>query len=633
VKLQPGTWLIFADADGIAEYIARALRNRGQRCVLIWPGDHYQQLSADSYQIVPAQSEDMKRLLREIYNHDSPPCRGILHLWSLQSSIADVPTVDQLLQGQRIGTESILVLVQAIAQQGWRDQLRLWLFTRLAQNLPREPSRVIAAPQWGLLRTIMHEYPALQASGIDIPDHLSPSLLETLVILCTSQTTEDQFLLREDGSFVARMQPLTLPLNRSFEQGVGMPCVRSDGTYVLAGGSGGIGLILTRWLVEQGAGCLVLLSRSQPSEPAAVQIEQLRQSGTSLHILQTDIADVEQLTQAFSSIRASMPPIRGIFHSAGILDDATLLNLDDQRWQRVLRPKMLGAWLLHTLTAQDPLDYFVLFSSAASLLGSAGQGNYAAANAFVDALAHLRCAQGQPALSINWGPWATVGLAAAQENRGQRLATRGIGNILPEQGVAVLDCLLHTAHIPAQVGVLPLNLRQWRQSHLTMARTPFLLELLRTESNEYSQPGQQTPSVTLQIQNTESLQERRMILEAHLQHLLAGVLHLPSQHISASTPLKTLGLDSLMALEFRNALEESLKLRLSATIAWSYPTIHNITEYLANMMQVQLDTPALAEEGQKNDRVADSIDITTLEELSDDEIERSLIEQLERRGY
>jgi hypothetical protein len=133
-----------------------------------------------------------------------------------------------------------------------------------------------------------------------------------------------------------------------------------------------------------------------------------------------------------------MPPLRGIFHAAGVLDDGLMLNLDEERFQKVLEPKMLGAWNLHALTQTTPLDFFVLFSSAASLLGSPGQSNYAAANAFLDALAHHRQALNLPALSINWGPWAMVGLAATQANRGDRLAMLGIESLSPAQGIEAL---------------------------------------------------------------------------------------------------------------------------------------------------------------------------------------------------
>src|SRR6185503_18673039 len=142
-------------------------------------------------------------------------------------------------------------------------------------------------------------------------------------------------------------------------------------------------------------------------------------------------SDADQLAAALNKVRQESPPLGGVIHAAAVLDDGLLLQLTPERLRRVMAPKVSGAWNLHTLTRTDALDFFVLFSSASGLLGAPGQANYAAANAYLDALAHYRRAQGQPALSINWGPWSEVGLAAAQADRGQRLATRGVQSISP----------------------------------------------------------------------------------------------------------------------------------------------------------------------------------------------------------
>ena len=187
---------------------------------------------------------------------------------------------------------------------------------------------------------------------------------------------------------------------------------RADATYLITGGHGGLGLAVARWLVEKGARHLVLLSRSGASSAGEEVAADLAAKGATVTTIQADVSNESDLARALSEIRNTMPPLRGVIHAAGVLDDHLLLNLDAESFRRVLAPKVLGAWNLHTLTADLPLDFFVVFSSVASVLGSPGQANYAAANAFLDGLAHDRRSQGLPCLSINWGPWAEVGMAA-----------------------------------------------------------------------------------------------------------------------------------------------------------------------------------------------------------------------------
>ena len=192
----------------------------------------------------------------------------------------------------------------------------------------------------------------------------------------------------------------------------GAPQCRTDGTYLITGGLGALGLLVARRLAEQGAGHLLLLGRRAPSAEAATAIVEMERLGARVTLVQADISQ-DGSQKVLSDTLAGLPPLRGVVHAAGVLDDGVLLDLTSARLAAVLGPKAWGAWNLHRWTRQQPLDFFVLFSSAAALLGSPGQANYAAANAFLDALAHHRHALGLPAVSIAWGPWAGSGMAAS----------------------------------------------------------------------------------------------------------------------------------------------------------------------------------------------------------------------------
>jgi acyl carrier protein len=283
----------------------------------------------------------------------------------------------------------------------------------------------------------------------------------------------------------------------------------------------------------------------------------------------------------------AMPPLRGIIHAAGALDDGLLLQMSHGRFRGVMSSKVEGAWNLHALTATRSLDFFVLFSSVTGLLGSPGQANYAAGNAFLDALAHLRRAQGRPALSINWGPWSTVGLAAAQANRGDRLASRGVDSLSARDGVAALAWLL--AERTGQIAVTPFDGARWREFYPTAAMSNFLSRLGAAES----EPARH--SLREQLLMLETTRERRSALETYLQDQIGRILHLAPSRVDLNRPLQALGFDSLMTLELRNRLEAGLGLTLSATIVWNYPTVAELVPHLAGKLALPLAEPASAE--------------------------------------
>jgi NADPH:quinone reductase-like Zn-dependent oxidoreductase/acyl carrier protein len=368
--------------------------------------------------------------------------------------------------------------------------------------------------------------------------------------------------------------------------------VRPHATYLVTGGLGGLGLVISAWLCEQGATHLVLVGRSEPSAAARASIDAMRVRGAEVVVERADVADTRQIAEVLAKIEASMPVLRGIVHCAAVLDDGILLQSNEQRFRQVLAPKIDGAYNLHTLCADLPLDFFVLFSSAAALLGSPGQGSYVAANEFLDALAHHRRARGLPALSIDWGPWAEVGLASARADRGGRIALRGLSSLTPEEGTRVFERLL--AGAPPQVCVMRWNLAHWRQFYPKAAASPLFAALARELEPVALNIG--AGSVRKALEALGSGEQRRAALESYLAAQVALVLRLPVEQVDTRTPLRTLGFDSLMAIELRNRIEGSLALTLSATVVWNHPTIEALSTYLADKMGLPLvkDAPAEA---------------------------------------
>ncbi|MCC7360975.1 MAG: SDR family NAD(P)-dependent oxidoreductase [Anaerolineales bacterium] len=612
-----GGWLILADSSGVGARLAEQLAVRADRCVTLTPAEFTQ--ACRRHSLTPV--EMFRRVLAEEFAAAQPACRGVIHLWSLDAPAQVTP--EALAAAQVLGLVSALHLVQALAQTGWRDAPRLWLVTRGAQAL--SPGQLVPgaaqSPLWGLARTLALEHAELACARVDLDPHGAPDEASALCREILAGSPEDQIALRAAGRYVPRLVRAALP------PPVAPAAIHPEAAYLIVGGLGGVGLVVAQWLVEQGARHLALLGRSAPAPAALPALAALRAAGAEVITLPADAACAEELAAALAQIKAALPPLRGVIHAAAVLDDGLLLHLTPERLQAVLRPKADVALNLHSLTADLPLDFFVLFSSLAGLLGAPGQANYAAANAFLDALAHQRRALGLPALSLNWGPWAEVGQAAAQANRGRRLANRGLASIPPQLGVAALGRLLTTDR--AAVAVMSLNLRQWREFYPAAAALPLLSEL----AADQPAPAAARPLGTVRAALTAlPPAQRRPALEAHLRGEIAAVMQLDPAQLAATAPLGSLGLDSLMGLEIRNRLEAGLGLTIPATLIWTYPTIGALTAHLAQMLDLPPDEPPPATSGAPSVSAELRRTAEQIADLSDAEMEALLLQKLAGRG-
>ncbi|MBA2681884.1 MAG: SDR family NAD(P)-dependent oxidoreductase, partial [Ktedonobacteraceae bacterium] len=403
------------------------------------------------------------------------------------------------------------------------------------------------------------------------------------------------------------------------------PLLSPDETYLITGGLGGLGLTVAEWMVERGARHLALLGRRAPSLAAQQVVESLRTQGARIEVLQADAASTGEMAAALQRIQAVLPPLRGIVHSAATLHDSILQNLDAQQFVSVLAPKVSGTWNLHQLTLNEPLKFFVLFSGGASIIGSPGQGNYASANSFLDGMAYYRHHLGLPALSINWGPWSDVGLAAQQANRGESMALHGFINIVPQQGTSALERLLRYGDRATQVAVLPLNVRQLRQSYPALAQASFFKRIVERQVSEAVHHN----DVPLRQELLAAkIEERRNLLESHLQAQVAQVIRIAPDRIDTHVALNVMGLDSLMSLEIRNRFENSLGLTLQATLLWAYPTIHAQASYLAEKMEIPLDKQEVSDAERQKKEVPDTF-VEEIREMPQEVVVDLLTRELE----
>ncbi len=410
--------------------------------------------------------------------------------------------------------------------------------------------------------------------------------------------------------------------------------LREDGSYLVTGGLGGLGLQLAKWLTRHGARHLVLVGRSAPSEEVATWVQEMDRAGVRVSVRGCDVSSRDAVAELLSAVGQEMPPLRGIFHLAGVLDDGVLREQTRERFDRVMAAKVMGAWHLHELTADLPLDHFVLFSSAASLLGSPGQGNYAAANAFLDGLAHQRRSEHRPGLSINWGSWAEVGMAARlKDSQGNRWSEAGIGWIDLDRGLHTLEELL--ADDSVQVGVLPVNWGKFFARIPAGAEPAWLSEMARQA--RAAGGGQQAsgPPVLLEKLKEVTPGERIELATNFFRQQAAQVLAMDeSQLPDARRPLNELGFDSLTGVEFCNRVARAIGSHLNPTLLFDYPTLESLAGFVVkDLLHLEVGAATVAPtdgvEASNEDAIREQT-LDNVESMSDEEIDALVMAQLDR---
>ncbi|GMV90393.1 MAG: hypothetical protein AMXMBFR82_01710 [Candidatus Hydrogenedentota bacterium] len=562
-----GPWLVFGGDDEFSRGLVAELTARG--------------LAATNAGSVRA--EDIDKSLDAAFNSNGTGRFGVIVLPKRVSSEAE--DGNKALDEFTATCRSTLLVAQALAKRALATTApRLYIVTQSAQAIADgEQPNLSQAPLWALGRCIALEHPDVMGKLIDVPDDSAVSSLADELL---AQDGETMVALRGANRFGARVTPLA---ETEVSPHVAF---RADGAYLITGGFGGLGTKLAHWLVQHGARRLVLLARTalpprnqwSKTDPASragqniAAVRELEAAGSSVHVAAVDVSDAAQLTAFLTQYRDEQwPAIRGIIHAAGVLDDQLIHDMDPASFTTVGRSKVAGAWNLHRAFADAELDFFVLFSSAASMFGSVGQGNYAAANAYLDALAACRRAKGLPALSINWGPWAEVGMAA-QPDRGGRLAQQGIASIDPDEGLAAFGMLL--GRDVAQVGVVDADWPALQSLFDTGEGTPFLSNVAG-QARKSAVPSERCK----QILESEG-EARRKLIEQQLCNSIGEVLHTDPAAVPVDQNVVNLGLDSIMVMDLIRNLGRDLKIRIHPREVFEQPSLAGLAEYIGTELDI-----------------------------------------------
>ncbi|GEM_PF-3640534 len=482
-------------------------------------------------------------------------------------------------------TIQLVLLLQGILSSLAKVIPELYLITTGAQAVGRSTMSVSQAALSGIFKTVFYEHPEIVVRHIDLdPEADVIQNINCLTSEIKNPNQECETAYRKNLRHSVRLtrlpsrdrQEASPHMQLSLPNGRGsVDNIDKNASYLITGGLGSIGLKITNWLVEKGAKHLVVLGRSAPSDNAIVTIDKLRQLSIQIEIVNLDMSDLVQVKNLLLRFGDEWPILRGVIHAAGVLADGIILNQSAKQLEKVFSSKVTGAWNLHqaSMSQNNELDFFVMFSSIASAMGSPGQSNYAAANAFMDGLAHYRKHQGLAGLSINWGTWATDGMAAGLVDRHKDI---GITAFTEKQGLQYFEIALQSTL--SQLMIANIN---WQQYETKIQLHPsWLLSFVKKDQNK----------INLLFELSKlPLHNKLKLLKKFIRSTVRNIMEFSNdKDISDYVGFFELGMDSLMAVDLRSQLQQSLgdDYQLSQTVVFDHPSVSALTTHLAEILTI-----------------------------------------------
>jgi myxalamid-type polyketide synthase MxaE and MxaD len=608
--------LIFEDLSGFGEALANSLQARGHSSTRVRIGEHWHRGADGTFTVVADNLEHYAQLVSHAQSRPEP-FRGIVHAASLDASEPSALSLEQLEHEQTRGVVSVFRLAQALSRIG--GTARLWLVTRGAIAEETSPLRVTSATLWGLGRVIALENPDAWGGIIDLDaatlEHQREQEVTTVLDELVRPDGEDQLVYRSGQRRVARLNRSEVPSTTpsSFQ-------VSAEGSYLITGGLGALGIQIAEWLIRQGARKLLLLGRSgivtpeqaaslppgHPQRRAFEAVQSFQSQGVQVTVFNGDVADAPRMHEIFDELARSAN-LRGVIHAAGISIPQTLAEMELECFQSVLRAKVAGAWVLHELTRDLALDFMIYFSSLASVLGSALLGPYAAANHFLDTLAQFRASVGLPATCINWGGWAGEGMTTAEAK--SYFERMGLGVIGAQPAFDALARL--TAAGAVQTTVAQIDWRRYKPVFEARRRRP-LLEQLDAGTEDSARQGKS--ELVARIERSSPARARAMLLE-YVRDEVASVLGLDSDMLEATDGFFQRGMDSLMSVSLRNRLEVGLGRSLPATLAFEHPSVQQLSEFIAGEILLTAEPSSVSGTAADNGSESHDLDAISEEQL------------------
>ena len=551
-------WILVGEPSEAAAALAARIRSDGFEPVIVSP--------------IGIEGVQRARLRETIDAHPDSGRPADVHVVDL-APLGVTGFGDPVLDAQRSVSGTLLEIAQACA--GARARVSLSIVTCGATG----PGGVVHAAQataWGMAASLAYEHPDLNARCIDVDPSAA---FDPQVLWQALRASADRIAIRAGRCHVARLTRATLPVEPAVLDG--------EAAYLVTGGFGGLGRHVVTALVERGARRIAVASRHASAEAAAGMTDHRHAAGVTVTSFPADVSSWTEAERLVETIEAALGPLRGVIHAAGVLDDGVLEQQSWERLERVLAPKVAGAVHLHHATLHCPLDFFVLFSSMAGVLGSAAQTSYGAANAFLDALATARRQAGLPAVSVSWGPFAEEGMAAGvRSTHRQRWADAGVTPMLPARVMNLLPRIARAFQANVIVGSVDWNRYAARADWLA----PFLGELVTV-------PQARAATIAGEWLQAPAHRRRALVLD-FCTRTAADVLQIDS--VAPDRSLSELGLDSLMAIELRNRIQHATSTTVPMSRLLEGATAEEIAALVVDTGQHGAPVPASPSSGSES---------------------------------
>ncbi|MGH9334642.1 MAG: SDR family NAD(P)-dependent oxidoreductase, partial [Vicinamibacteria bacterium] len=542
------THLIFTDEGGYGRELARVMEARGARPILVRRGESFGRTSAGEWTLREGADEDYRRLMDDVFSGDGPAPRSVVHLFGLDAGVDGESSLEELAAAIFRSCGTALHLAGALAKKRPSSSPRLWLVTRNAvgKGAAEAEAPLAQSALWGFGRVFSLEHPELWGGLVDLGEAPGGSVAERLFLELEDSQGEDQISLSSGSRSVARLVRRRVP-------SAPISDLSPEGSYLVTGGLGALGLRAAQWLASRGAKNLILTGRSgAASESAREAIRELERSGCRVQVERTDVAEPSEVERLLEAIGKGSAPLRGVVHAAGI---GAFDRVEEMTWPKmegVLRAKVAGTWNLDRFTRDLPLDFFVCFSSISSVWGTEGAAHYAAANAFLDAYARDRRARGRAVTSVNWGPWAGGGMAT--ESFLEKLSLIGVEALAPRESMELLGRILVAGS--AQTVVARVDWSRFKEIYG-----------LRGKRSLFDAVGRVTAAVRPAEAASSAARVERVDADSvgdYVREKVGVMLGFSdADGMDLRSPLIELGFDSLMAVRLRNAIKSDLGLDVS----------------------------------------------------------------------
>ena len=573
--LEPKNWLVISNDNEQQEsqqaFVSQLIdnlreQNHNVSVLTLRPDSDFANESANAFAFCGHSATHWKLLLDAFSNENSAPqIDGVA--WVLGDANEQAESVVPY------GVKSVLQFVQAMLERKWRRLpcgLQLITHNAIDTGEDQQPVQPRQTQFWGLGRVIGAEQPEFRCRLLDLcaSEMADDNVAALATEIALTETADNQHAIRHGQLLVPRMTQPKLAPTTGFRS-------RADACYLVTGGLGKLGRQVAKWLAGYGAQQIVLVSRRQPDEEALAFIESIEQFGCQVVVHAADVGNRDEVEKLFRRFGDDLKHLAGVVHAAGVLDDGLLESQTNERFEQVLKPKVVGADLLDELTRDLEIDLFVLYSSAASVLGSPGQSNYATGNAYLDGLAYRRRQLRRPAITVNWGPW-TEGMAD-DERVLKRLAVQGIRPLEGIDAHAALEQML--ASNTVQATVMDVDWRRMRTG--PNGEVPAMLQELVGSGKK---PRAADSALVIKLKQLRGNAQRELLVKT-LQDSLQGILSTPDVP-DTDRPLIEMGLDSLMAVEFGTELQQILgeQFNFGPTMLFDHPTITAIADFVLDLV-------------------------------------------------